>query len=83
METVSIESFIEEELDNLTKKNLLDKISNGKLNSLKSQQIVFNRFIIEIKFSEKRVVIIDDAFFEETIPLELSLSDFIKKIDKA
>ena len=76
---VTIENFIKEEINELSLKVIMDSIRSGE-NSLKEKdEIVFNRYSLEIDFSEKKVLIYDDVFSEDE-PLELMLNDFIASI---
>ncbi|MDD3079699.1 MAG: hypothetical protein PHH37_11435 [Paludibacter sp.] len=72
---VTIENFIKEELNEYSRKVILDCIRNGE-NSLKEkEEIEFNRYSLEILFSEKKVIIYDDVFSENE-PLEIELNNF-------
>ena len=78
---ITIDSFLEEELNDHSRKVILDTIQDGEKSSKDKEEIVFNRFSLDISFSDKRVLVYDDVFSEDA-PLELSLKDFIQYINK-
>lgn len=78
---VTIENFIIEELNEHSLKVILDSIKSGEDSIKEKDEIVFNRYSLEIDFSEKKVKIYDDIFSEKE-PLELMLNDFITLIKK-
>ena len=77
----TIDSFIEEELNDHSRKVILDTIQEGEKSSKSKEEIVFNRFSLDISFSDRKVWVYDDVFSEDA-PLELSLEDFIQYVNK-
>ena len=78
---VTIENFLKEELNEHSRKVILETVQEGEKSLKEKEEIVFNRFSIEIDFSEKKVLIYDDVFSEDE-PVEVQLSEFIENIKK-
>ncbi|MCD9586203.1 hypothetical protein [Tenacibaculum maritimum] len=74
---VLIDDFIKEEINNYTKKIILNKIENkGKK---QEEELIFNKYSLEMNFSKNIVVIYDDVFSED-LPLKICLKDFIRHL---
>ncbi|TKG95510.1 hypothetical protein EYV94_08695 [Puteibacter caeruleilacunae] len=72
----NIDVFFKEELNDYSRKVILDIIRDGEKYTKEREEVVLNRFSIEISFIEKKVIIYDDIFTEDE-PLELSLDELL------
>lgn len=71
---VLIDNFIKEEINEHTKKLILDKIKNKGNNE--KEELIFNKYSLEINFLKNIIVIYDDVFSED-LPLKICLEDFV------
>ena len=78
---VTIESFLEEEINECSRKVILGAIRNGRKFSKEKEEIIFNRFSVEISFLDGKVSVYDNVFSEDE-PLEMRLEDFVRYIKK-
>ncbi|MEM7110014.1 MAG: hypothetical protein AAF519_17435 [Bacteroidota bacterium] len=81
IDMVTIDSFLEEELNDHSRKVILAAIQDGEKSLKEKEEIVFNRFSLDISFAHRKVSVYDDVFSEDE-PLELSLEDFIEYVKK-
>ncbi len=81
MNIVTLNSFIEEELNGHTKNVILTAIRDGRKSQKHKDELIFNKYSLEIVFAENRVTIYDDVFKEDE-PLELYLDEFLNTISK-
>lgn len=78
---VKLNSFIEEELNSHTKSVILSTIYEGQKAKKQKDELIFNKYSLEITFLENKVTIYDDIFTED-VPLTISLDDFVVKLLK-
>lgn len=78
---VTLDSFIQEELNDYTRGVILSALREGKQSNKEKNELVFNKYSLDILFSENQVIIYDDVFTEDE-PLEIGLDDFISSISK-
>jgi len=78
---VTLDSFIQEELNDHARGVILSALREGKHSNKEKDQLVFNKYSLDILFSENQVIIYDDVFPEDE-PLEIGLDDFISSISK-
>ena len=74
---INIETFIKEELDDITKIKLIQILKNSK--NKKQEKIIYNRFSIDIFFKKNTIKIYDDIFTESK-PYVSNIKEFIKII---
>lgn len=78
---VKLNSFIEEEVNSHTKSVILSTIYKGQKTKKQKDELIFNKYSLEISFLENKVTIYDDIFTED-VPLTVSLDDFVVKLLK-
>lgn len=74
---VLIADFIDLEINEKTKSNILEQIVEVQKKGMESCEMIFNRY--SIKIAEDHVIISDDIF-EENEDLIISIADFIKEL---
>ena len=79
--TAILNTFLSIELNETTKKWLLDKIRYLKESSVDSEEIIFNVFSVVINTQKNEVVICNDVVAEDS-PMTLTLDDFLDAILK-
>jgi hypothetical protein len=79
---ITINDFIEEELNKEIQNSILETINNSIKQEKKKEELIFNRYSLEIYFSNNEVFIYDDIFSEDNPPLKISLDKFINAITK-
>lgn len=77
---VTLKEFIEEEVNGHIRDVILRSIEQGKLGNKAKDELVFNRYSLELYFPEGQVTIYDDVFSEDE-PLSLRMEDFLKAIE--
>lgn len=77
---VKISDFIKEEINHFTANLIIEKVDLGKKSGKCQEEIIFNRYSLEIYFLKNIVLIYDDIFNEEE-ELSLDLEKFIKIIE--
>ena len=76
---VTLKEFIEEEVNDHIRDVILRSIEQGKLDNKDKDELVFNRYSLEMHFPEDTVTIYDDVFSEDK-PLSLRIEVFLKAI---
>ena len=79
MKMVTLNSFIREELNSHTKDVILKAIQKGRKFQKYKDELIFNKYSVEIVFSENQVIIYDDVFTEDE-PLKICLDEFLNTI---
>jgi hypothetical protein len=62
---VTLSEFIKEEVNDHIKNEILKTIKRGKACNKTNDELVFNRYSLELDFTEEKVTIYDDVFSEE------------------
>ena len=81
MNKITLNNFIKEELNNHTKVIILTAIRDGRKSQKYKDELIFNKYSVEIIFPENSVTIYDDVFAEDE-PLKLCLDEFVNTISK-
>ena len=81
MNRVLLNGFLAEELNNQTKDLILKTIRVGLSTEKFKDELIFNRYSLEILFGENQIIIYDDVY-EEDEPLKINLLDFENIINK-
>ncbi len=76
---VSIGNFLREELNDYSRKIILTTIKNMEESMKDHEELIFNRFSLDISFREQKVSIYNDIFSEDE-PLILDINDFVNYI---
>lgn len=74
---VTLLEFIKEEVNKHTKEVIFRSIEAENSGNKAKIDLIFNKYSLEILFSEGKVVIFDDVFTEDQ-PLSLKIEDFLK-----
>lgn len=77
---ININHFLDLELTNHNKELILNLLKIGQDSPKEKDELIFNKYSVEIDFLEKIVTIYDDVFPEDG-SLELSISDFVMHIN--
>jgi hypothetical protein len=74
---VTLLGFIKEEVNDYIKSVILETIKNGKTCNKAYDELVFNRYSLELDFIEEKVTIYDDIFSEDE-SLSIQLAHFLE-----
>lgn len=77
---VTLSEFVEEEVDEHIKHVILETINEGKVNDKAEDELVFNRYILQIDFRSEMVTIFDDVFCDSE-SLSVKLEDFLELLE--
>ena len=76
---VTLSEFIKEEVNDHIKNVILETIKEGKASNKTNDELVFNRYSLELDFTKEKVTIYDDVFSEDE-SLSIQLEHFINVI---
>ena len=62
---ITLSDFINEEINCHNYKLILEKIFEGKQRGMFKEEVIFNRYSVEIFFKNEVAIISDDIFYEE------------------
>jgi hypothetical protein len=74
---VTLLEFIKEEVNDYIKNKILETIKKGKACNKAYDEFIFNRYSLEIDYTEEKVIIYDDIYSEDE-PLSIPLAHLLE-----